>query len=251
MSQKTTRPRVYARIRPTNDGENSFSSNAFYCDPNRNDCLVCTKDDDTIRTRFDRVFSTEVGQQEVYDHLAGEVLNTLFSGYNTCIFAYGQTGSGKTYTMEGDAKIPGLIPRLLSDIFAKYKEDRNLSNCTLAMSFVQIYQEKVQDLLRQCKPLEIHLDRSGHYIAMNAQWSEVGSVESAMVMYAEALSHRATNATEINTVSSRSHAILMLKLQWDEFKLPGSHFFSVPFLCITCTFPRLMRTSVMVEFRVQ
>ena len=29
------------------------------------------------------------------------VVNTLFDGYNCCVFAYGATGAGKTHTMLG------------------------------------------------------------------------------------------------------------------------------------------------------
>lgn len=39
------------------------------------------------------------------------MVETMLSGYNSCVFAYGQTGSGKTYTMLGhlpDAAVPSL-----------------------------------------------------------------------------------------------------------------------------------------------
>ena len=37
------------------------------------------------------------GQREVYNALAGPLLNSSFNGYNICLFSYGQTGSGKSY----------------------------------------------------------------------------------------------------------------------------------------------------------
>lgn len=39
-------------------------------------------------------------------------MKSAMIGYNACIFAYGQTGAGKTFTMMGDRKKPGLIPRI-------------------------------------------------------------------------------------------------------------------------------------------
>ena len=54
----------------------------------------------------------------------------VLSGYNGTIFAYGQTSSGKTHTMEGvlgDAKLQGIIPRIVGDIFSYiYQMDENL-----------------------------------------------------------------------------------------------------------------------------
>ena len=40
---------------------------------------------------FDKVFSATTTQEEIYDHVADHVLETI-RGYNTTIFAYGATG---------------------------------------------------------------------------------------------------------------------------------------------------------------
>ena len=55
---------------------------------------------------FDRVFSEESTQQDVFDEVR-DVVQSALDGFNVCILAYGQTGSGKTYTME--VKFLGLI----------------------------------------------------------------------------------------------------------------------------------------------
>ena len=71
-------------------------------------------------------------------------------GYNATIFAYGQSGSGKTHTMEGsktDPSLAGIIPRSANQIFeGVFSADENIE-FMLCASFVEIYMEKIRDLL--------------------------------------------------------------------------------------------------------
>ena len=57
---------------------------------------------------------------------------------------YGQTTSGKTYTMLGDQQTEGLILLSLRDIFNKKDE-----NTTINISYLEIYNEQINDLLKQ------------------------------------------------------------------------------------------------------
>lgn len=57
-------------------------------------------------------------------------------------------GSGKSYTMMGSSEQPGLIPRLCSSLFDRtLLEQREGESFTVEVSFMEIYNEKVRDLL--------------------------------------------------------------------------------------------------------
>ncbi|KEG11237.1 kinesin [Trypanosoma grayi] len=224
-----SRPRVYVRIRPLNDREKREGNGELICrgDPRVQDTLFIKKEEggQELQTRFDRVFDRDTMQSLVFDTIGPEVIDTLFSGYNASVFAYGQTGSGKTYTMEGNrAKEEGwgLTPRLIRAVFERFAANKDITDSVCEVSLVQIYQEKIQDLLAGQKQLEIHMDRTGQYVARDATWLRVRSLEESMRLYSRAAEMRATSATEMNLVSSRSHMIMMVKLQWDEPSLPGS-----------------------------
>lgn len=222
-----SRPRVYTRIRPMNENEKRQGGEiCLFGEKGHHDVLVFDKDGEQMKTRFDYVFDTTTTQDQIFKHVGPEVMNTLFSGYNASIFAYGQTGSGKTHTMEGDnttTEGPGLIPRLIRAIFERFASNSEITDAKVEMSFVQIYQEKIQDLLNGRKQLDIHMDRTSQYIAKDATWRLVQGFDEALNLYVESVKNRTVTATEMNLVSSRSHTILMLKLQWDEPTLPGSH----------------------------
>lgn len=52
------------------------------------------------------------------------------------LFAYGVTNAGKTYTILGTEAAPGVLPRALSDIFARLERDAALGSAVLAARYV-------------------------------------------------------------------------------------------------------------------
>ncbi len=67
------------------------------------------------------------------------------------MFAYGITGAGKSYTMFGDgANKPGIIPLTFGHLF------ESLPDCRLKMSYLEVYNEQVFDLLNDnCDNLQV------------------------------------------------------------------------------------------------
>lgn len=73
------------------------------------------------------------------------------NGYNGTIFAYGQTSSGKTFTMEGPSieneELKGIIPRMMDCVFEQIINASENLEFTVKISFLEIYNEKIIDLL--------------------------------------------------------------------------------------------------------
>lgn len=88
-------------------------------------------------------------QEMIYEDLGSRVLDAVFEGFNACVLAYGQSGSGKTYTMMGYNGDLGLTPRICQGLFDRMMraKDQKL-NFRTEISFLEIYNERVGDLLR-------------------------------------------------------------------------------------------------------
>nr|XP_040017439.1 kinesin-like protein KIF13B isoform X7 [Gasterosteus aculeatus aculeatus] len=156
------------------------------------------------------------GQDVVFQCLGESLLDNAFLGYNACIVAYGQTGSGKSYTMMGSAEQPGLIPRLCSSLFSRTVAEAREGECfTVEVSYMEIYNEKVRDLL----------DPKGHRQALRVREHKVmgpyvdGLARLAVSCYkdieslmSEGNKSRTVAATNMNEESSRSHAVFNIIL---------------------------------------
>ncbi|XP_076128775.1 kinesin-like protein KIF13B isoform X3 [Alosa pseudoharengus] len=156
------------------------------------------------------------GQDVVFQCLGESLLDNAFQGYNACIFAYGQTGSGKSYTMMGSADQPGLIPRLCSSLFERSAlEQREGESFTVEVSFMEIYNEKVRDLLdpkgsRQALRVREH-NVLGPYVDGLSRLA-VASYKDIQSLMSEGNKSRTVAATNMNEESSRSHAVFNIIL---------------------------------------
>ena len=76
-------------------------------------------------------------------------------GFNGTVFAYGQTSSGKTHTMSGsdmyNEEERGVIPRMVTHVFNKIQNSPSEMEFTVTVSMIEIYMEKIQDLLDKTK----------------------------------------------------------------------------------------------------
>ncbi|XP_014467999.1 PREDICTED: kinesin-like protein KIF16B isoform X4 [Dinoponera quadriceps] len=163
---------------------------------------------------FDSNDDNYVSQEEVFYDLGTDVIESAFEGYNACVFAYGQTGSGKTFTMMGTPESQGLIPRICKTLFARMATGKESgASYRTEVSFLEIHNEKVRDLLR--------LDQSHHSLKVREHPKRGPYVQdlSSHLVYdysdiqecmVRGNTHRTTASTNMNDVSSRSHAIFTI-----------------------------------------
>ncbi|XP_077537872.1 kinesin heavy chain 73 isoform X2 [Haemaphysalis longicornis] len=155
-------------------------------------------------------------QEKVYNCLGTDILDNAFQGYNACIFAYGQTGSGKSFTMMGGVDNKGVIPRLCDSLFERIacSPDPSVSY-KVEVSYMEIYNERVHDLLDP-RGGKQHLKVREHNIlgpyVDGLSTLAVSSYEEINNLMTEGNKSRTVAATNMNSESSRSHAVFNITL---------------------------------------
>ena len=195
-------------------------------------------------------------QGQIFTDLGEDVISSAFDGYNACVFAYGQTGSGKSYSMMGGEGDIGLIPRICTALFDKTEKYGEAgTKYSAEVSYLEIYNEKVKDLLTVPIPGSPTRNKSptkgtprkgkgkGKAKAAASPRRKAGSTASLRVRenpqsgpYVEGLSvhkvscadeinglmeignaARTVAATNMNDTSSRSHALFTIRFTQGSF----------------------------------
>ena len=168
---------------------------------------------------FDHAFAPEVGQDEAFEKTAMALLpDVLERGKNACVFAYGATGSGKTFTMTGSDVLPGVIPQSIDTLFEFAEKARTpvREGPVVTMQYVEIYNESIKDLLQPTNNSNLDVREApgrGTYVAGAAE-AEVASRAEVEEPLLRGNGNRTTESTQMNSVSSRSHAVLQLRVEW-------------------------------------
>ncbi|KAK4184551.1 putative kinesin-like protein [Podospora australis] len=180
------------------------------------------KPEEEFSFAFNSVYDQSTTQEALFTAEVAPHMKALFQGYDVTIFAYGVTGTGKTHTMRGGLKLAerGVIPRLLSNIIRRGKKITKDTNgettVDVALSYYEIYNDKVYDLLEPPEkrtPLGLPLrEKDGKTYVVGLTERACEDLKDFERLYIEANNNRVTAATKLNAHSSRSHAILRVKV---------------------------------------
>ncbi|XP_009582840.1 PREDICTED: kinesin-like protein KIF18B, partial [Fulmarus glacialis] len=159
---------------------------------------------------FDRVFGEGATQEEVLQHTTCEVLDSVLNGYNCSVFAYGATGAGKTYTMLGSEKSPGIMYLTMMELYKRIEARKEEKSCEVLVSYQEVYNEQIHDLLEPKGPLAIREDPEKGVVVQGLSFHQPASAEQLLEMLANGNKNRTQHPTDANATSSRSHAVFQI-----------------------------------------
>jgi kinesin family protein 4/21/27 len=172
----------------------------------------------------------------------------VVDGYHATVFAYGQTGSGKTFTMEGyeydgasklnnpdqrggkvhvnsniDNLNNGISVRAIKEVFRQVEETRKVKHIDISCSFLQIYNEKVFDLLNTSKikktlgkpneGLRMRWTKNDQFSVENLYVFKCNDADHCLSFYNKGIKNKVVASHNLNHASSRSHCIFTLSLE--------------------------------------
>ncbi|NXA43081.1 KI18B protein, partial [Eudromia elegans] len=159
---------------------------------------------------FDRVFGEGATQEEVFQHTTRDLLDGVLSGYNCSVFAYGATGAGKTYTMLGSEKSPGIMYLTMVELYKRIEARKDEKSCEVLVSYQEVYNEQIHDLLEPKGPLAIREDPEKGVVVQGLSFHQPKSAEQLLEMLANGNRNRTQHPTDANATSSRSHAVFQI-----------------------------------------
>lgn len=213
--------RVAVRVRPLNKDKEAGCERCVDVDQESRSISITVKGPVSAQPQsffFDCVFPESTTNNELYNEIGAPILDAAFNSYNGTIFAYGQTGAGKTFSMSGVSGMPGIVPLMNAELFKRVSH--TVANAVqpveflIQASYLEIYMEKIRDLLNPAPPGELRVreGKEGIYVD-NLSKITVKSASEVLELIMQGNKMRQVAATGMNETSSRSHAIFTVFLQ--------------------------------------
>jgi len=198
---------------------------------------------------FDHTFGPMDNNRDLYNSTVRDTVISTMEGYHASVFAYGQTATGKTFTMTGKRgggggsikNGEGIIQLAIRDCFdyLHNQKDEDTREYLLRVSFMEIYNEVIHDLLAspvKSQPMmmtsptanassSLHNDptasssirifesKNEGVIIRGLKEEIVTCPEQVFALLAAGERRRHTGSTGMNKHSSRSHSIFRLTVE--------------------------------------
>ncbi|CAD2215557.1 Microtubule binding/Kinesin motor domain containing protein, putative [Angomonas deanei] len=159
----------------------------------------------------DYTFSPTATQEDVFDSCA-PILQCVKDGLNGTIMVYGQTGTGKTFTMLGSEGQDNGVVHLIVAHMLEHVQQKTLEGvqCALTLSMIEIYNEKLTDMLSPNGDEEVTLIGGFPRSTNKVTLCRLNDANDAI---AKGLTFRRTAATMMNERSSRSHVVFIVDVE--------------------------------------
>ncbi|XP_037070212.1 kinesin-like protein KIF18B [Pollicipes pollicipes] len=165
-----------------------------------------------VQYMFDRVFHPHHSNQQLFEATTKDVVDTVIEGFNCSVFAYGSTGAGKTHTMLGAAGEPGIIFLTVMELYSRI-EAMSDKHCEVSVSYVEVYNETVTDLLTPSGSLEVREDGQRAVVIAGLSQHRPDGPDHLMTILEAGNRNRTQHPTDMNAESSRSHAVFQVVLR--------------------------------------
>ncbi|KAI0107602.1 P-loop containing nucleoside triphosphate hydrolase protein [Nemania sp. FL0031] len=152
---------------------------------------------------FQRVFGNGESNQEVFEQVK-DFAKSAALGNSASIMAYGATGTGKSYLFLAE---DGLVLSYIRFLFQLADEERNYNKYDISISAIEIYLNKIYDLLQAPvanQKVEVRLTAEST--------TKLESEQEAIDIVKQAIDRREAASTKQNATSSRSHFIIAIKI---------------------------------------
>ncbi|CAK93488.1 unnamed protein product (macronuclear) [Paramecium tetraurelia] len=234
--QNQQKIRVAVRVRPLLDLEKKQGHSNSKIDCNGQEVII--KEERNKKSyKFDHVLPETASQDQVFKSCEiDQLVQSVIEGYHVTVFAYGQTGSGKTHTMEGQRddegvaiKQDGIIPKTIHSLFNRIKQNALQRDFSVYCSYLQIYNEKIYDLLGEASKVNFGIQTSGlkmrwnvrdQFVVENLFVYQCKSAEEVIKLFKLGSRNRITASHKLNFSSSRSHSIFEIKIESVDLKNP-------------------------------
>ncbi|BFZ04113.1 hypothetical protein BsWGS_07153 [Bradybaena similaris] len=220
--------KVVVRVRPVNESEQSekyhivteaISDHMLVFDPkiqNTSGFLLMSQRDinrrrfKDLKYAFDYVFGASASNRDVFEQTTKGIVSGVLNGYNCSVFAYGATGAGKTHTMLGNDKEPGVIYYTMIDLYRRINDQKDEKMFDVAVSYSEVYNEQVRDLLVPRGNLPIREDKNVGVIIAGLSLHKPKTADELLYMLQFGNKNRTQHPTDANAESSRSHAVFQV-----------------------------------------
>ncbi len=202
--------RIVTRIRPIFQYEIDLNNYESVIKKNNDDHLINLHDGRIARSGrkllmnnktyfFDKVYDNSTSNDDIFQCEIVSLLNNCINSAikASTIILYGQTGCGKTYTMSN----------ILHDLAKK------MYNKHIEILFCELHGKKCYDLFDKRKEIKLLSTSDGEVIMKNSKAHKLYIDNEYLFINTieEALKLRTFEPTERNPISSRSHAVFVLK----------------------------------------
>ncbi|XP_069686523.1 kinesin-like protein KIF12 isoform X2 [Periplaneta americana] len=221
---------VVVRVRPLNKKEIKSGDESILQFPGNGQIMLGPVGSAHPKPRvfsYNVVFEPGATQDDVLQYSGiKRLIEMAVEGFSTTAFCYGQTGSGKTHTLTGPPglfeKNPdpfsqdhGLVFRSFMYLFQLLQE-RSDFHFVLKASFLEIYNEKVIDLLNPGsarKPLAVRWSKKSRgFFVENLFTVDCEELDDLLAVLEEGMRNRSVGKHNMNDYSSRSHTILTVRI---------------------------------------
>lgn len=163
--------------------------------------------------QFDDVFDGESQNRDLFERLMKPLVHSLMDGLNCSFINYGASGTGKTHTILGNSIQRGIAYLTMEYVF--FQLNKRVSNewiFEVSVSYLEVYNEKVINLLTKSKPITVTQSVHGNANLVGLSTRKVNSLSEVQKLLALGNRNRTRHFSSANTHSNQSNTIFQVHI---------------------------------------